>query len=118
MKHLTLGFAFAILISLAGCLVTSNSKTTTSGNYVPEQTFERIEPGKTTASWVQATLGEPTCKTKVDASTAEIWKWNYTETKNGSGTVLFLFAGSSKDEKTRAAYIEIKDGVVTKKWRA
>jgi outer membrane protein assembly factor BamE (lipoprotein component of BamABCDE complex) len=116
MKPVT--FGILCFVFLSGCLVTSNSKTTTSGNYVPEQTFERIEAGKTTASWVQATLGEPTCKTKVDGTASEIWKWNYTETKNGSGTVLFLFAGSSKDEKTRAAYVEIKDGVVTKKWRA
>ena len=118
MKRLTLGCAVALLICLTGCLVTSNSKTTTSGNYVPEQTFEQIRPGKTTESWVKATLGEPTCKTKVDGAGSEIWKWNYTETRKGSGTVLFLFAGSSNDEKSKAAYIEIKDGVVTKKWRA
>ena len=118
MKRLTLGFSLACILALTGCLVTSDSKTTTSGNFVPEQTFEQIQPGKTTASWVKATLGEPTCKTKVEETASEIWKWNYTETRNGSGTVFFLFAGSSKDEKTKAAYIEIKDGVVTKKWRA
>ena len=118
MKQFTLGLTLVCLFSLTGCLVTSSSKTTTSGNYVPAQTFDQIEPGKTTSAWVQATLGEPTCKTKVETANSEIWKWNYTETKKGSGTVLFLFAGSSNDEKTRAAYVEIKDGVVTKKWRA
>ena len=119
MKRKTLGIsAVGFLLALTGCLVTSDSKTSTSGNFVPEQTFEKIEPGKTSASWVQATLGEPSCKTKDETSKAEIWKWNYTETRKGSGTVLFLFAGSSNDEKSKAAYIEIKDGVVTKKWRA
>ncbi len=113
-------FAMATLglLVFTGCLVTSTSKTTTSGNYVPEQTFDRLQPGKTTASWVIATLGEPSARTKVDATRSEIWKWNYTETRKGSGTVLFLFAGNSNDEKARAAYVEIKDGVVTKKWRA
>jgi outer membrane protein assembly factor BamE (lipoprotein component of BamABCDE complex) len=118
MKRFTFGLAIACLLALTGCLVTSTSKTTTSGNYVPEQTFDRIEPGKTTAAWVKATLGEPSCKTRVETADSEIWKWNYTETRKGSGTVLFLFAGSSNDEKSRAAYVEIKDGVVTKKWRA
>ena len=120
MQHKTLGLlgvCFLILLT-TGCLVTSESKTSTSGNFVPAETFDRIKPGETTASWVQATLGEPSCKTKDEASKAEIWKWNYKETKKGSGTVLFLFAGSSNDEKSRCAYVEIKDGVVTKKWRA
>ena len=108
----------ALCLILSGCLVTSDSKTMTKGNYVPERVFDRIEPGHTSAAWVQATLGDPTSKTKVDATGSEIWKWNYTETKKGTGTVLFLFAGKSDDEKPHVAFVEMKNGVVTKKWRA
>ena len=116
LKHLII--LSTLLIPLTGCLVTSDSKVSRSGNYVPENTFDRIEPGKTTAAWVKATLGEPTSKTKLENDAAEIWKWNYTEKKTGSGTLLFIFAGHNEDEKARAAYVEVKDGVVTKKWRA
>jgi outer membrane protein assembly factor BamE (lipoprotein component of BamABCDE complex) len=113
--------AFIVLtlfLPLAGCLVTSDSKVSRSGNYIPESTFDRIEPGKTTAAWVKATLGDPTSKSSLTGENAEVWKWNYTEKKTGSGTLLFVFAGHSEDEKAHAAYVEFKDGVVTKKWRA
>jgi outer membrane protein assembly factor BamE (lipoprotein component of BamABCDE complex) len=115
---ITLLCAALLLPWLTGCLVTSNSKVSRSGNYVPENSFEQIEPGKTTAAWVKATLGDPSCKTKVDGSDAEIWKWSYKEVKKGSGTVFVIFAGSSEDEKTKSAFVEVKDGVVTRKWRA
>ncbi|HEX8521045.1 MAG TPA: outer membrane protein assembly factor BamE [Tepidisphaeraceae bacterium] len=105
-------------LALAGCLVTSNSRTSTSGNYVPESTFDRIEPGKTTAGWVKATLGEPSTRSKLEGDNAEVWKYNYTEKRTGSGTILVIFAGHDESEKQHAAYVEFKDGVVTKKWRA
>jgi outer membrane protein assembly factor BamE (lipoprotein component of BamABCDE complex) len=108
----------SLLVMLAGCLVTSNSHVTRSGNYVPEATFDRIEPGKTSEGWVRATLGEPTLKTKVGNDNGEIWKWNYSEKKSGNGTLFLIFSGHNEDEKSHAAYVELKNGVVTKKWRA
>ncbi len=107
----------ALALPLAGCLVTSNSSVSTSGSYIPEATFDRVEPGKTTEAWVKATLGEPSSKSKLDNCNREIWKWKYTEKKTGSGTVLFIFSGHSEDEKSHTAYVELKDGVVTRKWR-
>lgn len=104
-------------LAVSGCLVTSDSKVTRSGNYIPESAFDRIEPGKTTQAWVKATLGEPSSKSSLDGN-GEVWKWNYTEKKTGSGTLLFVFAGHSEDEKTHCAFVEFKDGVVTRKWRA
>jgi outer membrane protein assembly factor BamE (lipoprotein component of BamABCDE complex) len=110
-------FAVCLLPFLAGCLISSNSKQSTTGNYVPENTFDQIEPGKTTAGWVKATLGEPSSKTKVEGSTSEIWKWSYTEKKESGGAVFLIFGGHSEDQTTHAAYVELQDGVVVKKWR-
>jgi outer membrane protein assembly factor BamE (lipoprotein component of BamABCDE complex) len=100
---------------LGGCLVSSSSKSKVSGNFVPPATFDQIEPGKTTAAWVKATLGEPSSRDTADG--AEVWKYNYTEEKDSSGAIFLLFAGSDKKEHQHIAYVEIKDGVVTKKWR-
>src|SRR5439155_462721 len=87
-----------------------------TGNYVPPNTFDRIEPGKTTAAWVKATLGEPSSKDKLD-NDGEVWKYSYTEKKESSGAIFLIFGGSDKKEEQRVAYVEIKDGVVKNKWR-
>ena len=105
----------AVCVS-SGCLVSSSSKSKVSGNFVPPATFDQIEPGKTTAAWVKATLGEPSARQTADG--IEVWKYNYTEEKDSSGAIFLIFAGSDKKERQHVAYVEIKDGVVTKKWRA
>ena len=105
------------LLFLSGCLVTSESKEKTEGKYVAEDTFAQIEPGKTTSSWVKATLGDPSSKSKDEASGDEIWKYNYTQIKEGSGVIFLIFGGTSRKENTGTAFIEFNNGLVTKKWR-
>ena len=113
--------SFALFIVCAsvlnGCLVSATSNEKRSGNYVPESTFSQIEPGKTSAGWVQATLGEPSSKNKVEATDSEIWKYSYTQRKDSSGAVFLLFGGHDSKETTGHAFVEIKDGVVVHKWR-
>jgi outer membrane protein assembly factor BamE (lipoprotein component of BamABCDE complex) len=106
-----------LLAAIPGCLVSSTSKQTVSGNYVPENTFDRIKPGQTTASWVKATLGEPSAREQAGEAT-EVWKYSYTEVKEGSGAIFLIFGGSDRKELQRTAYVEIKDGVVRNKWRS
>ena len=104
------------LLLLSGCLVAHSSNEKVSGNFVPTNTFDRIEPGKTTAAWVKATLGEPSSKDSAGTN-SEVWKYSYTEQKESSGAIFLIFGGSDKKEQQRVAYVEIKDGVVTNKWR-
>src|SRR3954470_20067035 len=108
--------AMVFLSCAAGCLVTSSSDQKRHGNYVAPQTFDQIEPGKTTSGWVKATLGEPSSTTDAGGG-SEIWKWTYTERTDSSGTVFLLCAGSGTKEQTGNAFVEIKDGVVVNKWR-
>jgi outer membrane protein assembly factor BamE (lipoprotein component of BamABCDE complex) len=105
------------LLGLSGCLVSSDTHTSQSGKYVSDRTWRQIDEGETSAAWVEATLGEPSERKRMDDGT-EIWRWNYTEHKNSSGHIFLLFNGSSSKEKQSAAIIELKDGVVVKKWRA
>ena len=107
--------ALLSLLLLSGCLVAHNSEQHVTGNFVPPNTFDRIEPGKTTASWVKATLGEPSSKDTAD--TTEVWKYNYTEKQESSGAIFLIFGGTSSKEKSGTAFVELKDGVVTNKWR-
>lgn len=111
-------FVAALLTALTGgCLVTSNSNVQRSGNYVSDSTFNQIEPGKTTAAWIRATLGAPTSIDRIDSET-EIWKYSYTLRKESSGAVFLIFGGSSANEDTHTAFVQLKEGVVTKAWRS
>ena len=122
MNPITRGVVSSSLLLLAllvtpGCLVSSTSNQRVTGNYVPQNTFDRIEAGRTTASWVKATLGEPSSKESA-GNDSEVWKYSYTEVKEGSGAIFLIFGGSSHKELQRHAYVEFKDGVVTNKWRS
>ena len=111
-----LGLLSLVMLFASGCLVAHSSDTHVTGNFVPPNTFDRIEPGKTTAAWVKATLGEPSSKDTVGNST-EVWKYSYTEQKESTGAIFLIFGGNDKTEKQRVAYVEIKDGIVKNKWR-
>jgi outer membrane protein assembly factor BamE (lipoprotein component of BamABCDE complex) len=102
---------------LAGCLISGSSNESVTGKYVAEETFDQIKPGKTTAGWVKATLGEPSEETHVDESNTDVWKYSYTIKKQSSGAVFLLFGASTNKEQPKNAFVEIKDGIVTNKWR-
>jgi outer membrane protein assembly factor BamE (lipoprotein component of BamABCDE complex) len=110
-----LGFLCALS---SGCLVMSSNQETREGNFVADTTFDQIKPGQTSAAWVKATLGEPSVRTTVEGQDeAEVWKYKYTERKTGSGAIFLIFGGTSTKEKSGTAFVELKDGVVTNKWR-
>jgi len=111
----TLAAAAAVPL-LSGCLVSSKSASTQSRTYVGESSFEQIKPGETTDEWLLAVLGTPTSQSCLGDG-GEVWKWSHTKTTSSSGTVLFLFGGSSSHVKTGSACVELRDGVVTRKWR-
>src|SRR5207249_7672800 len=92
-------FLMTGLMFLTGCLVISDNKEKMEGKYISENTFAQIEPGKTTAAWVKATLGDPSDKTKDDTSGSEIWKYKYTEVKESNGAIFLLFGSSNRKER-------------------
>src|SRR5215204_6127076 len=99
MKHIfSLALASALLLGSVGCLVSSTSNQKVTGNFVAPNTFEQIEPGKTSAAWVKATLGEPSTKQSAEGGT-EVWKYSYVEKKSSSGAVFLIFGGSNREEK-------------------
>jgi hypothetical protein len=105
------------MLSLGGgCLVHSESRSSISGHYVSSAAFSEIKPGHTTGEWVRATLGEPPSRSRLQDG-AEIWKWSYTETRDGEGRIFLLFSGTDHTTTESSAFVEVKDGVVTNKWR-
>ena len=115
-RSLVLLAGMALPMSLAGCLISSDTSEHRSGNYVADTTFSQIKPGQTTAAWVTATLGAPNKVTRVDADT-ELWDYSYTERKESSGAVFLIFGGHGVNETTAHAYVQLKNGIVTNAWR-
>ncbi len=103
-------------VLLGGCLISSHSNESFTGTQVSEETFSRIEPGVTTKQWVLGTLGEPTVNTPLEDG-AELWKWTYSKCKTSNGSIFLIFGGSSVSTTAGAAYVQMKDGIVTKCWR-
>lgn len=101
---------------MAGCLVSGSNNQAVAGSYVSRETLDRIEPGVTTAAWVEATLGMPTSRKTLDDGT-EIWRYSYVRTKTGHGSVLFLFKHSDSNTQAHTTIVEFKDGVVTRAWQ-
>lgn len=108
--------AAGMSVGLAGCLVSSRSSSSVTGDYVGSDAFEEVEVGVTTDEWLIAALGAPTSSTTLDSG-AQVWKWSHTKTSESSGSVLFLFGGSSSHVTAGATCVELCDGVVVKKWR-
>ncbi|TVQ30394.1 MAG: hypothetical protein EA376_13090 [Phycisphaeraceae bacterium] len=105
----------SMLLMTSGC-IRSRSNVQTQGRYIGDQTVARIEPGKTTREWVLAVMEEPTSKSRLESG-VEIWKWSYQRVKTSSGSVLFLVAGSGRDETIRNVYVEFEGDIVRQVWR-
>ena len=108
--------AVALMLPLTGCLITSRNHEDLTGTEVNDATFNRIEPGTTTRQWILGTLGQPTTQTTLEDG-SELWKWSFARTRSSSGSLLFVFGGSSSTVSSGSAYVQMKDGVVTKAWR-
>ena len=72
---------------------------------------------KETESTLVFEVAAKATKTEVKEAGTEVWKYQYTEHHDGSGAIFLIFGGSSTKEKPHTAFVEIKDGVVTNKWR-
>ena len=104
-----------LAFTLSGCIVSSNGRSSQSGQYVSPKTFEQIEVGKS-KDFVLAVLGPPTSRSSLEDG-EEVWRWRYTETRDSSRQILFLLNTSNKDEVEHNTFVAFKDGVVTNSWR-
>lgn len=114
------GARFTLLLGtmllLNGCLVSGRSEVEREGTNVTPSTLDQIQPGKTAMGWVRAVLGEPT-EQVVLAPGEELRKYAYTETRDSSGYVFFIFHTSDKKVTSNKVFVQFKDGIVTRSWR-
>lgn len=101
------------LLASAGCMHRHVSHNT-SGCEINMEGFGRITEGKTPAAWVEGVMGKPSSTKKVDETT-EIWTWTGDDQKTVDAEFLVISDKSRVTEHT-TAIVEIKNGIVTKKW--
>ena len=94
--------------ALAGC------KSDQPRIVIGPETLVQIEPG-TSRKFVVALLGEPTDKFLLDDG-LELWKWGYREKKTSSGSVVYVIESTPRAQTEHGAYVQFRDGLVTKAW--
>lgn len=115
----TLGVAagLAATLAMSGCLVTSHSSADEYGARVSNSTLNQVRVNQTTGDWLVATLGQPNSRTSVAGDpSVEIWKYDHSRNVSSSGTVLFLFSGSSSKRSDRSTCFELHNGIVSRYW--
>jgi hypothetical protein len=116
MERIVASAALAGMLALsAGCLISSSSRTQTSGHYISPSTMNQVEKGAR-QDFVIATLGEPSKKIPMDDG-SELWKWEWRQVRESEGALFLVFSGENSTEKNGAAYVLMRDGVVEKAWR-
>ena len=117
-RHIVLDLTVAaFLFTATGCLIGTSNSVKESGTPVSGTTLRQVEVGKTTESWLLATLGPPTTRAKVnDQPGVEILTYNHRVVRESHGHVFLLFSGSNEKVDSNRTFFEISDGVVSKYW--
>jgi hypothetical protein len=100
------------LLVLPGCLVSSSSRTETTGKNLESADTRSIEVGKTTGDEIIQSFGAPTERTDRPDGSAT-WKYCQIETRRSSGAVFLVFGGSSSKSTKQCTVLDLKGGVVT-----
>lgn len=108
----------ALCLPLGGCLVVANSDTSYEGAgvAVSPATLAQIEPDKTTREWVISTLGKPTSTSK-PSEDAEVLRYDCIKRVTNSAVVFLIFAANDKKESRQSILLEIRNGVVHRRWQ-
>lgn len=103
-------------MTMSGCLISSSRSSHINGAYVQPGAVSQVELNTSTKADVEQIMGQPSFK-KAHDDGSETWTWHWTESKGSSGSVLFIFGGSSEKTVTESVHIRFEDGVAVKKWR-
>lgn len=108
----------ALLLSLASActVIHTSSNTHQSGVNISNETLAQLEVGKTTKSWVVATLGPPSSLTTVDDKT-EILKYTSTRTRKTNHGFLLVIDTKSESEEKETVFLEFQTGVLKRYWK-
>lgn len=103
-------------LAMPGCLVTSNSSSSYSGDRVEPGSERQVVLHKSSPDDAVAILGEPTTRSTLDDG-EQVLTWTWTHHTKSSGSVFLVFGGSSDTTHERSLHIGFRDGLAVRKWR-
>lgn len=105
----------ALLALLPGCLASSASRTTYSGETVCSDAAEQLTPG-CSPEFVTGLLGSPSTRTELPGG-GSLWKWSSCRTEASGGRVFLLFNTQNEVESETHFFVEFDEAGATRWWR-
>jgi len=115
-RTLTAAIAAATLLALPGCLVTSSTSSSYSGNRVEPGADSSIVLLRTTPDEAVATLGEPSDR-GINSEGLETMTWRWTKRESSRGSVFLIFGGSNRTTQDYSLTVNFRNGVAIHKSR-
>jgi len=116
-RTLTLLSAYGLVgvLAIGGCFSAQSNRTYT-GAMVGEETLKRVEPGKTTKSWLITVLGEPTTSSQTPDG-AEILKYESVQEVSNNTDTSFVGRATENIRTRLTHYFQIREGIVQGHWQ-
>ena len=114
-RSVILGFA-TVMCAVSGCMISASSRSTTSGNYISPQIYDRVEDSQTTKDWLLDHFG-PATETIDRGDGMEDMIYECTERVREHASIIFLISVSNAQQRTEQAVFELKDGIVQQHYR-
>ncbi|MGM0632255.1 MAG: hypothetical protein ACQETO_03675 [Pseudomonadota bacterium] len=102
-------------LTLTGCLFVVDSKERHHGEQWSQHEADRIERGRTSASWIRENFGPPDRRVTYEDGT-ELWRYSNRRTTDSEVSLFLLFNIDIERDRTETLTLEIRDGVVTDHW--
>ncbi len=107
--------AIASTAALTGCIISGSNRSYSSGTHVSHHLLGEFEPGFTSYSEIEQSLGVPTRTiTRPDGSVVLVYE--HTEVDDRESGLLFVFHSETYTKTTTKTFIEVIDGKYERAW--
>lgn len=104
-----------VAASMTGCLFVVDSRQSIGDQQWSRGELDRVEIGRTQASWVRSNFGSPDRVSTYDDG-LEVWRYRNTSESESKVGLFLLFRVNIERESAETLALEIRDGVVTDYW--
>lgn len=101
--------------AMSGCILTSSSETRTVGTRVAPFSLDQLVADVTTEDEMLAMLGTPSRTMKAEGE-GVIYVWEYEKQHHSSGSLIFVFGGSTERSTQESTSVLVRDGRVRSWW--